>query len=902
MDADQVRRWREADRFYGYWLDLDPAQRDAWLQKLSLDAGTEAALRALIGQHQSEPESMPGLESVAQASDIEPAPHNGLAGRRIGDWELIEEIGRGGMSVVYRARRLGVDFDQLAAVKLLGMAALGSDGHARFEQERRLLARLRHPHIASLVDGGFADDGTPFLAMTLIEGETLARHCATRQSTWRERVGLMSRICDAVAHAHRNLMVHRDLKPSNIMVTSEGVPILLDFGIAKLLGEEDDSTRTGMRALTPGYAAPEQREGGAIVTATDVYALGIVLGELCAPCGELPRDLHNIIAMATRAEPERRYPDARAFGEDLERLLSQRVVRATPDSTGYRLQSFLRRRRGLVSALAAVAITLCVGLGLALWQAQRAESEADEARRQTARAEAARDFLFSMVEAGDRERSDAIDPPVSTVIARGVERLREAPMQDPELHAEMSILLGHLETSFGRHASATALLDAALASAKLADDAALTANVRLRQGVLANAMGDAKTAIERFDQALELIEQVDATRRETLRLVALGGWAHAMGNTGRMDEARERLQNAMNDPRQLPDSLHRADLLLTLATVTVEPLPRLAVLREASTLLSKSAPAPATRLTLSSEMASVLARLRRHDEALPHALEAARLVDRIHPGDTMRRARVYNNLGSILPQTNRSGEADAAYATAESIYRRLGDDQSPAFAALLHNRGVLLRDRGAPDLAMPLIAQALAIAQRSFGPEDHRSLIALRSLAFTRAEAGVDPVAEREWNATAALGAPDQPAALLFDHFLLGAHIANRLLQPVAARERLAVIETLLEDTELAPSPVQQMRLKSVQATLHSLEGSDTEALALFDAVEAFAADAGSALWSARWRNQLALAEHLQRMRRTDAATQAWARTADLLDAQGEAPASAKIAAVRAQSGRDESF
>jgi serine/threonine protein kinase len=893
MDAEQVRHWRDADRLFGLWLDQAPAVRAAWLAQQTLAPQTRATLLALIDQHGRDADATPGLDRVDLAAAGSATPRNGLAGRRVGAWQLIEEIGRGGMSVVYRARRVDVDFDQLAAVKLLGLAALGSEGHQRFEQERRLLARLRHPNIAALIDGGFADDGTPFLAMALIEGDTLARHCATRALPWRARVELMRAVCEAVAHAHRNLMVHRDLKPSNIMVTEQGTPILLDFGIAKLLDDSDEATRTGMRALTPGYAAPEQRDGGPITTATDVYALGVVLAELCPQSGDAPRDLRNIIAMATRAEPERRYPDARSLGEDLARLLAQRPVRATPDSLGYRFGALLRRRRGLAIGAASVLIALCLGLGLALWQAQRAAREADEARRQAARAEAARDFLFTMVDAGDRERNATLDPPVSALLARGIQRLRDAPPSDPELHAEMATLLGHLETSFGRHASAAALLDAALASATLADDPRLLLDVRLRQGVLANATGDVATAIERFEQSLALMPQADPARRASLELAALGGWAYALGNAGRLEEARARLRQALEDPAHRDDPVRRADLLLTLSTVTPDPLPRLEALREVESLFAASAPTPANRLTLSAELASTYARLRHAEAALPHAREAARLVDQIHPGDTTRRARIYNNLGSVLSQLNAMGEADAAYATAEAIYRALGDDESPAFAALLHNRGVLLRDLGAAERGLPLIEQALAAARQSFGADDHRSLIALRNLAFARVEAGDDARADAEWIECRALAAPNLPPSQRLDHLLIGAHVAARLGRRDDLEQRLALAQAVLDEPGWTATAVQRIRVTTLRATLHSLQGDATRADAGFAAADALVRETGAAAFTAHWRNALAQAEHLQRTSREEPARRAFAQTLALLAPHAGPTDSALIARLR---------
>ncbi len=881
MDTEQIRRWREADRWFAAWLDQDESGRDAWLEKQSLAAETHEALSQLIHQHQGSDPSFPILDRIARVGPMTPLIRNQLAGRRIGHWTLLEEIGRGGMSVVYKARRSEADFEQLAAVKLLSLAALGSEGSARFEQERRLLARLRHPHIAALIDGGFADDGTPFLAMTLVEGETLKHYCEHRQLDWRQCARLLIQICDAVAHAHRNLMVHRDLKPANIMVTAQGVPVLLDFGIAKLLDDTHHDTRTGMRAMTPGYAAPEQMQGGQITTATDVYALGVILRTLCVPASALPQDLNNIIAMAMREDAARRYPDARALGEDLERLLQQHAVLATPDSTGYRLRAFLRRRRGLAIATAAVALALLAGLGLALWQAQRASRQAEEALRQAARAQAARDFLFSMIAAGDRERSEALDPPVSTVIARGIATLQDAPLTDPELHAEMATLLGHIDISIGQHQRAAELLDTAMKSAERAGDSALIADVWIRQGMLANARGEPDQAIRLFEAAMGHASTLRADRREALLTSSLSGWAYAMTNVGRVDDAHARIQSTLDNPDLIRSADRRAELLLTQSTVTRDPQTRLDLLLNAERHYAEKMPTPADRLVLANMLGASYGQLGRNDDALRKMQEAADLADRIHPGNTSRRARAYNNLGTTLSSANRMGEADAALAVAENIYRAVGDHGSPAFAALVHNRGVMLRDLGIAENALPLIEQAYAMAREQFGDNDRRTVVALRNLAFTRTEDGANAQADQEWREAQRNVSASWPIQDRYALMLIGAHVAAVLGNSDAAAARLTQADALATAELPEMSATLRVRRMSIGARLLSLTSKYDEATTLFEHAEKLAAETGVDAWSAAWRNHLAFAEHLNRGGHSDRANAHYAETLALLEARG---------------------
>ncbi|MGH9379994.1 MAG: serine/threonine-protein kinase, partial [Thermoanaerobaculia bacterium] len=255
----------------------------------------------------------------------------------VGPWRVLSEIGRGGMGVVYRAERADGDFEQRVALKLLKR---GLDSEAiveRFRQERRILARLSHRAIARLIDGGVAADGRPYLAMELAEGEPITAWCDRRRLPVEERLQLFRRVCDAVQYAHVNLVVHRDLKPSNILVTEKGDLKLLDFGIAKLLGEETTLwTRLGLRAMTPEYAAPEQVRGGPVSTATDVYALGVLLYELLI--GRRPHEaggrgrteLETAILKSDPARPSTAVARAAAGGEPLAVHEAARARGATP--------------------------------------------------------------------------------------------------------------------------------------------------------------------------------------------------------------------------------------------------------------------------------------------------------------------------------------------------------------------------------------------------------------------------------------------------------------------------------------------------------------------------------------------------------------------------------------------
>ncbi|MBZ5608578.1 MAG: serine/threonine protein kinase [Acidobacteriia bacterium] len=376
------------------------------------DAGASEFLQALVTQ-----------DSVALAA---PALED-RAGETIGSYRIERELGRGGMGDVFLARRVDQEFDKLVAVKIVRRGPDLSEVLRRFRQERQILARLEHPNIARLLDGGSTADGLPYLVMEYVEGLPITEYCDSRGASIEDRCRSMLPVCDALLHAHRNLVVHRDLKPSNILVTSEGVPKLLDFGIAKLLEPEQaagDQTATVFhRPLTPDYASPEQLLGRPITTATDVYLLGGVLFQLLtgrkphqitgytpeeidrAVCHtpipkpsqvkpearrKLEGDLDNIVLRATHAEPEQRYASVEQMAGDLERYLAHRPVLARPDSLRYRAGKWVRRSPVTAAALALVLLSITAGVAGTLYQARRAERRFQQVRN------LAKSFVFDV--------------------------------------------------------------------------------------------------------------------------------------------------------------------------------------------------------------------------------------------------------------------------------------------------------------------------------------------------------------------------------------------------------------------------------------------------------------------------------------------------------------------------
>ena len=342
------------------------------------------------------------------------------AERIFGNYRIISEIGHGGMGAVFLAERVDGEFSQQVAIKIIRQAIAESEVVSRFKRERQILASLNHPNIARLLDGGLSENNEPFLAMEYVDGEAITNYVAAKKINLNDTLRVFLKVCSAVAYAHRNLVVHRDIKPSNILVTTEGEPKLLDFGLAKLVGDDlretGDRTQTAFRALTPSYASPEQLRGDTITTASDVYSLGVVLYEILAgkrpfnvegkslddiiravttsapapPSSEpstafapqqLKGDLDNIILKALRTEPDRRYRSVENLAEDIGRYLDGLPVTARRDTFYYRASKFILRHRAAAVAAALVFITLVAGITSTVREKRKADRRFNDVRQ-----------------------------------------------------------------------------------------------------------------------------------------------------------------------------------------------------------------------------------------------------------------------------------------------------------------------------------------------------------------------------------------------------------------------------------------------------------------------------------------------------------------------------------------
>jgi serine/threonine-protein kinase len=695
MDPEQREQWRRADEVFAALAELAPGERPAALAALGLPPALEARVARLLAADARAVgplDGAPPLDLLAGAPETAPAD---LAGRRLGAYRLREEIGRGGMAVVYAAERADGAFDQEVAVKVLGTGLLPAAGAERFRTEQQVLARLRHRSIAAMLDGGVAEDGTPFLVMERIEGRPIDRYCEEEGLGLRERLALFVEVCGAVAFAHQNLVVHRDVKPSNVLVSRRGEVKLLDFGIAKLLEPEppEAATRTYARVLTPGYAAPEQVAGGPVTTATDVFGLGKLLDRLLAG---LPRDrdLDNVLARALREEPERRYPDARSFADDLERWLAGRPVAATPDTLLYRLGKAVRRHRAGVAAGGLVAAVGAAGLAVSLAQAERA-------RREAANAAAIGGFLADLFRASDPDAAQGEDPRASELFARGAARAREQYRADPLLQADLLFEIGRIQGARGQYEGAAAALEDVirLRAARLGDGDPAVARARVELGGVRYNQGDVAAAIALLRQALGAFERsLPADHLD--RLGAELRLADMLVVAGEHLEARERSERA---------------------------LARIARLGARGATLE-----PAGRQTLGIALHE-LGELERAAAELRRAVDLER---RRSPGGSLDLARFLSDYGLVLHDQRDLAGTESAYAESLELRRRLLGERHVEVLASLVNLGYVLSDQDRFEESLSRHGEALAIARAIFH-EPHPDLAAaISSTAVAMRRAG----------------------------------------------------------------------------------------------------------------------------------------------------------------------
>jgi len=741
MDPLSDTDWNELDRLFDAALDRPPDERTAFVEEACADRPRlRDELKSLLAAEAGaegflEQEAVSFAAPAYEPSEGESIADDPLAApaHRVGPYRLDEEIGRGGMSRVFRAVRTDGGFEQVVAVKLLRIGLDTDAARRRFRLEQQVLAKLQHPNVAALLDGGLTEDDVPYLVMEYVDGRPITRYCDDHTLSISERVELLLEAGEALQHAHQNLVVHRDLKPSNVLVTEDGTVKLLDFGIAKLLDETEVSitvpdTRTGVRPMTPAYAAPEQVEGASVSTTTDVYQMGALAYEVltghrpyAASCrreveraileaaprrpsavvcearddtdedverpatpeaisaarGTSPRrlryrlegDLDTILQTALRKEPDRRYASIEALTGDLARYQDGQPIEARSASAGYRLRKFAQRHRwGVGIALAFVGIVLTLGM-LLVQQRERARQEAQKA-------EIVSSYLVDLFGAGaPAPTADTVT--AQTLVRRGlqrVERLRDRPV----VQAEMLDALGQAARGIGAWKRADSLLARALA---------------LRRAHLDPPHPDLVAS---------------------LLHVADTDWS-----AGRYWEARPLYEEALTMSRQLTSDAHRPDLLEGLAeTMAKQGAPDSAegLMREAIDLRRRSEGRYRSRALDQMELARIIQEQGNHEQAERLYRAGLRRMEMGTGYTHAERVEAYNRFGDLLRRKGEHAAAATYYRKALSVAdSTLGVDHPRARRARDNRYASLLR-RGRYQQALSVARADLEVVQRHHGP------------------------------------------------------------------------------------------------------------------------------------------------------------------------------------------
>ncbi len=744
MDVNERDQWREADRLFQSLLDLDEAARLRAIKRAAPNPQVRDKLDALLrsehGTHRLL-DNDPGdvIWKPANASE-KAGDASEFTGRRIGDWELIELLGRGGMASVYRARRADEDYDHYAAIKLLGIALHSPAEEARFRRERQILAQLQHPNIASLIDAGLDVGGTPYLAMRLIEGERIDRFCQRRKLSIRQRIELMLQVCAAAAYAHRQLVVHRDIKPGNILVDEHGHATLLDFGIARLLDNEDTGEATMTQAFTPDYAAPEQRiVGRALGTAVDVYGIGAVLYRLltggppvhdshgepvlastvaklngtASSAAALRGDLDSVVSQALATDPQRRYGSVDALAGDLRAWLQHRPLLARRANTWMRIEKFVRRNRAASILAALVVLVGAAGLTSFILSNHALQRRADELQALTQFqtdmlqqvvprnvGEHLHNALTNAIRQTSPDQVDSLEPAVAKIDFTGlaIDMLDEAILHpsvasaqkdfpdQPRVHGQLLQQLAIDYRDVGRLEQAHKIQDEAT---KLLHD----------------AFGDDdRLTLSSMREQLKLVRDLNLPDGEARHRKVLQLHIRYLGDD---DLDTERARGALAQWLMNHGKAREAESLLSRAAIRISQLKG-----------DENPDAVATRANL----AYAISTQGDYARSIPVYRHALTRSTRVFGKDAPYTLTIRNNLAYVLNHTGHSDEAETFYRDVYEGRRRTLGDKNRATMISLNNYAVSLREHGKAAQAAPLQRDAYRGMRATLGPNHSNTL------------------------------------------------------------------------------------------------------------------------------------------------------------------------------------
>jgi len=719
-------RFAEIKSLYAQICDLSAAERVQALQSASADPAVIAeVLRLCAVNPPTELFARPAREAMAELRSRPLA-----RGDVLGAWTLAVEIGQGGMGRVFKAVRSDGHFEQTAAVKVL--ADMSSAAALEFlASERQILATLVHPNIARLLDGGNTAQGHPYLVMDFVDGVTIDRHCLERALTQSEVLRLYTEVCAAVGYAHRQLVVHCDLKPSNILVGTSGRPVLLDFGVSRMLGDAHralacDATPPSAAVTSAGYtrryASPEQLSQARVGTASDIYSLGVMLAELLGvPLADgqplaldgLPRDLRALLECATATLPAARYASAEDLAEDIRRYLAHLPLQARAPSPGYLAGRWLRRQWPL--ALAGVLLVVTV-TGFAA----RMRAERDSAQQAERAALAVKDYMVSVFQGADPEVSGQRDLPVSVLLDAGRDKLATDLKDQPAVRAEIGGILGSVYQNIGQREKALKMFDEALAIEGRNQRPLLLAQLLYKKAHTLYDSEDFPRARPIAEDALARIEALapnSIDHVESLRL--LGG---ILNYAGLADQAAPYLERALEMAKRIAgaDSIAAARVHLDLARLHIfhEPSPIAAVphARQALRAIKKDHYLYADALEIA---ANALGNTNQLQEALPLVRESADRRIALYGEVSNQAGYSLYTYAYLLARAGSRLDAIAILKRCVHIQEQLDGGAALASETPITLLAQVLEQSGALDTAWERLQQSRAIRTRLLPEAEH---------------------------------------------------------------------------------------------------------------------------------------------------------------------------------------
>jgi serine/threonine protein kinase len=792
MDA---RRWLEVDRVFAEALEVPPAQRSAYLgAACAADADLQWEVERLLAADEHAAQFME--QQAGELSDLLAEREDG---KRLGPYRLLSRLGAGGAGTVYLARRDDEEYDRQVAIKILHAELEGTEANHRFLAERQILARLEHPNVARLYDGGSTEDGRPFLVMELVEGLPVDLYCDRHRLSVDQRLDLFRRICGAVEYAHRNLLVHRDLKPANILVTGGGEPKLLDFGIAKQLeplpGGGEGVTRTGLRLLTPFYASPEQIRGEAITTASDIYSLGVMLHELltgrspyrlgaghlhevgvaiCEQESERPSqalwrpargeggrrglpveeaararglrpaalsrrllgDLDNIVLTALRKEPQRRYSSVSQLSDDVLRHLRNWPVSARPDTLPYRLRKFVRRNRAAVFAAAAAAVLAVGSIWSLVAEERRLARERDKSRYALA-------FLVDTFKRADPYHALGKKLGVQDLLTEAEARISRDLAEQPDAQATLMSAIGEVDLGLGRYDQAQPLLERSLALRQrlLGDDSLEVAADLDLLGRLRQERSDFAGAEALLRRSLALKRrQLGGRNLDVAKTLTDLGDVLAEKGAPRDAEALHRQALAIAREAEKPAGVTVAHSILSLAQLAEgrgDYSAAAALYREGLALDRKVLGDRDPRLYHDqSDYGEVLLNLGKFKEAEQLLRSTLAAQQAMLGRDHPDMMSTLNNLAMALHHLERYAEAEAIDREILALARSRYGPTHYRVAAVLGNLAAAVLAQGKTREAVPYLVAALELRRRNQGDNHPLVAQALLLLAGARRDLG----------------------------------------------------------------------------------------------------------------------------------------------------------------------